>query len=202
MSVLDVVAVAGAYLLGTFPSALFVGRWQGVDPTRVGSGNPGATNVLRTVGRRAAAFTLIGDLGKGALAAGAGWGLGGRSLGIACGVAAVAGHVLPISRRFRGGRGVATAGGMVIVLFPLSAAVAAGGFAIALALTRIAAVASLIATVLVVGTAAVLAAPRAELVGLGICAAIIVVRHTGNMRRLIRGVEPAARRTPGSSDVS
>jgi acyl phosphate:glycerol-3-phosphate acyltransferase len=195
---LDAVAVVGAYLLGMFPSALIMGRWQGVDPTRVGSGNPGATNVLRTAGRRAAAFTLIGDVGKGALAAGAGWAMGGRSLGVACGVAAVAGHVLPVLRRFRGGRGVATAGGMVIVLFPLPAAVGAGGFALALALTRIAAVASLVATILVVGTATLVAAPRGELVGLALCAAIIIVRHRDNMRRLIRGVEPPASRPPGS----
>jgi acyl phosphate:glycerol-3-phosphate acyltransferase len=199
---LDATAVVSAYLLGMFPTALIMGRWQGVDPTRAGSGNPGATNVLRTVGRRAAAFTLIGDVGKGALAAGAGWTLGGRSLGVTCGVAAVAGHVLPVVRRFRGGRGVATASGMVIVLFPLPAAMGAGGFAIALALTRIAAVASLVATILVVGTAAILAVPRGELVGLGVCAAIIVVRHTDNMRRLIRGVEPPAGRTPGSSGPS
>ena len=88
--------VAGSYLLGTFPSARLAARHRGVDPTAAGSGNPGATNVYRTAGRRAGALTLAGDLFKGAAAAGVGWAVGGHGLGVACGVAAVVGHVAPI----------------------------------------------------------------------------------------------------------
>src|SRR4051794_5848491 len=110
--------VVPAYLLGTFPSAILVGRREGRDPTAEGSGNPGATNALRTMGRRAGALVLLGDAGKGALAAGLGWAIGGRAAGVACGLAAVLGHVYPATRRFRGGKGVATAAGMGIVLLP------------------------------------------------------------------------------------
>ena len=102
-------------------------------PTREGSGNPGATNVLRVAGRRAGAIALVGDLLKGAVPAAVGWAVGGHGLGVACGVAAVVGHVLPATRRFRGGKGVATAAGMAVVLFPAAAAVAAVGFAVAVA---------------------------------------------------------------------
>src|SRR5919107_1399563 len=67
------VLVVPAYLLGTFPTALLVGRREGRDPTQEGSGNPGASNALRTMGRRAGALVLLGDLGKGVVATGAGW---------------------------------------------------------------------------------------------------------------------------------
>src|SRR5690606_22544211 len=90
-------AVVASYAAGTLPTAQLVGRHWGVDPTATGSRNPGATNVYRTAGRRAGALTLVGDLCKGAVAAGAGWALGGHGLGVACGVAAVVGHVLPVT---------------------------------------------------------------------------------------------------------
>jgi acyl phosphate:glycerol-3-phosphate acyltransferase len=115
-----VVAVFVAYLLGTLPTAMLVARRAGVDPTAAGSRNPGATNVMRTVGKRAGALTLVGDVGKGVAAAGLGWALGGRALAILCGTAAVVGHVLPITRRLRGGKGVATGVGMGATVFPLA----------------------------------------------------------------------------------
>ena len=121
--------VAGAYLLGMFPSAWLATRRRGVDPTAAGSGNPGATNVYRTAGRRAGVLTLVGDLVKGAAAAGLGWAVGGHGLGVACGVAAVVGHVAPLTRLSRGGKGVATGAGMALVLFPLAALVSAAAFA-------------------------------------------------------------------------
>ena len=115
--------VAGAYLLGTFPTARLASRRRGVDPTGAGSRNPGATNVYRTAGRRAGVLTLVGDVVKGATAAGLGWAVGGHGLGVACGVAAVVGHVAPLTRPSRGGKGVATVAGMALVLFPLAAVV-------------------------------------------------------------------------------
>jgi acyl phosphate:glycerol-3-phosphate acyltransferase len=92
-----VACVAGAYLLGTFPTARLATRRRGVDPTAAGSGNPGATNVYRTAGRRAGVLTLAGDVIKGAGAAALGWAIGGHGLGVACGVAAVVGHVAPLT---------------------------------------------------------------------------------------------------------
>lgn len=186
-------AVLLAYLVGTFPSALLAGRLRGVDPTAAGSGNPGTTNVLRTAGRRAAALTLAGDLGKGAVAAALGWLAGGHGLGVACGVAAVVGHVAPVSRRFRGGKGVATGAGMALVLFPLPALVSAMAFAAVFALTRIASAASLSATLLLPLAAALTGAPGAEVAALVVCEVVVIARHAGNIRRLLRGEERPAR---------
>jgi glycerol-3-phosphate acyltransferase PlsY len=92
-----VACIAGSYLLGTFPSAWLATRRRGVDPTAAGSGNPGATNVYRTAGRGAGVLTLVGDVLKGAGAAALGWSVGGHGLGVACGVAAVLGHVAPLT---------------------------------------------------------------------------------------------------------
>lgn len=184
-----VICVVVSYVLGMFPTALLVGRRTGVDPTSAGSGNPGATNVLRTAGRRAALLTLLGDGGKGALAAALGWAVGGHGLGVACGVAAVVGHIAPVTRRFRGGKGVATAAGMVLVLFPLVALVGAVAYGLAVAVTRVGSVGSLTAAVVVPVTAALTGVPGWELAGLVACEALVVLRHSGNIRRLVQGEE-------------
>lgn len=184
-----VICVVVSYVLGMFPTALLVGRRTGVDPTTAGSGNPGATNVLRTAGRRAALLTLLGDGGKGALAAALGWAVGGHGLGVACGLAAVVGHIAPVTRRFRGGKGVATAAGMVLVLFPLVALVGAVAYGLAVAVTRVGSVGSLTAAVVVPVTAALTGVPGWELAGLVACEALVVLRHSGNIRRLVQGEE-------------
>lgn len=181
--------IAGAYLLGTFPSALLATRRRGVDPTATGSGNPGATNVYRAAGRRAGALTLAGDFVKGAAAAGLGWAVGGHGLGVACGVAAVVGHVAPATRRFRGGKGVATAAGMAIVLFPGAAAVAGVAFGVVAALARTVSLASMAAVAVMPAAAAALGAPAPEVVALAACAAVVVARHRDNIARLLRGEE-------------
>jgi acyl phosphate:glycerol-3-phosphate acyltransferase len=181
--------VVAAYLLGTFPTALLVAGRRGVDPTRAGSGNPGATNVLRTAGRRAGAVTLVGDVAKGALAAGVGWAVGGHGLGVACGVAAVVGHVLPVTRRFRGGKGVATGAGMALVLFPLAFAAGAVAFAVAAAATRTVSVGSIVGTAMLPLAAGLLGAPGREVAALAVAAALIIARHRGNLARLARGTE-------------
>src|SRR5207249_3926010 len=115
----DALLAVPAYFLGTFPAAQVVSQRAGRDPTREGSRNPGASNVYRLAGRRAGLAVFAGDLAKGLVAAGVGLAVGGRPLGMLCGAAAVLGHVFPVTRGFRGGRGVATAGGLALVLFPL-----------------------------------------------------------------------------------
>jgi glycerol-3-phosphate acyltransferase PlsY len=181
--------VAGAYLLGTFPSAALAARRRGVDPTRAGSGNPGATNVLRTAGRRAAVVTLAADVAKGALAAGVGWVVGGHGLGVACGVAAVVGHVLPVTRRFRGGKGVATGAGMTLVLYPLALGLACLGFAAATGVSRTVSLGSIVAAALLPVGAALVGAPGREVAALSACAVLVVARHRDNIVRLAHGEE-------------
>lgn len=192
------VTLVVAYLLGTFPSAALAGRLRGIDPTATGSGNPGATNVLRTAGRRAALLTLVGDAGKGALAAGLGWWVGGsHGWGVACGVAAVIGHVAPAPRRFRGGKGVATGFGMLLVVFPLLALLGAAAFVAVVALTRIASLGSFAAEAVVLVGAVVADVPGREVVGLVVCASVVLARHVENLRRLMKGEERRIRLSRG-----
>jgi acyl phosphate:glycerol-3-phosphate acyltransferase len=192
--------VAGAYLLGTFPTARLATRRRGVDPTAAGSGNPGATNVYRTAGRGAGVLTLVGDVLKGAGAAALGWAVGGHGLGVACGVAAVVGHVAPLTpgpggrgsgrRVLRGGKGVATVAGMALVLFPLAALVSAAAFGIVTALSRTVSLGSIAAVAVLPAAAGALGAPGREVAALAGCAVVVIVRHGANIGRLWRGEEP------------
>jgi acyl phosphate:glycerol-3-phosphate acyltransferase len=201
--------VAASYLLGTFPSAWLATRRRGVDPTAAGSGNPGATNVYRTAGRGAGVLTLVGDVFKGAGAAALGWAVGGHGLGVACGVAAVVGHVAPLvpgpghtsrfhgpsgrgsgRRVLRGGKGVATVAGMALVLFPLAALVSAAAFGVVTTLSRTVSLGSIAAVAVLPAAAGALGAPGREVAALAGCAVIVIARHRANIRRLWRGEEP------------
>jgi glycerol-3-phosphate acyltransferase PlsY len=186
--------VVGAYVLGGFPTAALVGRRSGFDPAGAGSGNPGASNSFRLGGTRAGALVLIGDVGKGALAAGAGLAVGGRGLGVAAGAAAVVGHVAPIGRRFRGGKGVATAVGTVAVLEPVAALAGAIVWVAVATVTRKAVVASVAMVAIVVLAIAAAGRPAWEVATLGGVAVLVIVRHRGNLARLRRGEEPSLTR--------
>ena len=189
-----------AYLLGTFPTAILVSDRHGFDPTTEGSGNPGASNVYRSAGRRAGAIVLIGDLLKGAVAAAAGWLVGDHFLGVVGGAAAVAGHIFPVFRGFRGGKGVATAAGMVIVTFPLLSAPLGLLFAATAKLTRTASLASITTAVALPIGAAVMGAPAREVAVLAGVSALVVLRHQSNIRRILDGEEsplvPGQRKPP------
>ncbi|MBV8235153.1 MAG: glycerol-3-phosphate 1-O-acyltransferase PlsY [Acidimicrobiia bacterium] len=182
--------LALSYLLGTFPTALIVARLAGHDPTKEGSGNPGASNVYRLAGTAAGLAVFIGDAAKGAAAAGMGRAAGGPALALACGMAAVLGHVFPVFRGFRGGRGVATAAGTVAVLEPAVAVPFVAAWLLVARLTGKASVASLV----VIGATPVvvlaLDRPAWEKVGVAALAAVVVGRHAGNLTRLVRGDEP------------
>ena len=181
--------VAVAYALGMLPSAQLVAGRSGVDPTAAGSRNPGATNVYRTAGRRAGLMVFFADAGKGALAAGLGLAVGDRSLGLACWAAATFGHVLPATRRFRGGKGVATGGGGSLVLFPILGLFVAALFVVVARVSGKASLGSIvIAVALPAGVAATGRGWCEFLVAAGI-AAMVLVRHEGNIRRLVSGEE-------------
>lgn len=180
-----------AYLLGTLPTALVVGRGYGRDLTTEGSGNPGASNAWRTLGRRAAAVVLLGDVGKGALAAGMGWAIGGRALGVGCALAAVVGHVAPVRRGFRGGKGVATMVGAALVLLPVVMVVLGLAWALIVRISGVAAAGSLVvAAGLPVGAALIGQSP-AEVAMWAAAGVVVVTRHRDNIGRLRRGEEPS-----------
>jgi glycerol-3-phosphate acyltransferase PlsY len=182
--------VLGAYLLGAIPFGLLVTRAvTGKDIRALGSGNIGATNVLRAAGRAAAAAVLLLDAAKGfapVLAAryfaGDGW------VPAACALAAVLGHVFPVYLKFRGGKGVATGLGVSLALAPWAALAGAAAYALVFAVTRISSASSLAGSAASAATAW-FTAPRIYAAIFIALLAIIVLRHAGNIRRLIRGEE-------------
>jgi acyl phosphate:glycerol-3-phosphate acyltransferase len=178
-----------AYLVGSFPSAGLVARTQGRDVLQEGSGNPGASNVFRLLGWKAGLVVLLLDLGKGAGAAGVGAAFDGHRGAFILGVAAVVGHVFPVTRRFKGGRGVATAAGVMAVIFPLETAVlGVVWFGIARGLRK----ASVASIVCAIAFPAIVAARDGSALDLAVTAglaALVVARHLANVRRLVRGQE-------------
>ncbi|MET0148557.1 MAG: glycerol-3-phosphate 1-O-acyltransferase PlsY [Acidimicrobiales bacterium] len=191
--------VVAAYLLGTFPTAALIGRMTGHDPTAEGSGNPGATNVLRTSGRGAGVAVLAIDVAKGALAVGLGLLVGDHTLGVIAGAAAVLGHVAPVGRRFRGGKGVATAAGASAVAFPALSLVLGVVFVVIVAVTRRVSVGSLVlALLLPVGVALGGGSGLEVLVTAGV-SLVVIARHHENIRRLIRREEAPVLRAGKSS---
>ncbi|HSQ37295.1 MAG TPA: glycerol-3-phosphate 1-O-acyltransferase PlsY [Acidimicrobiia bacterium] len=189
MDAWDVAAIVAGYLLGSIDFGVIVPRLFGIDIYGTGSGNPGATNVLRTVGRREAVLVLLGDLAKGAGAAALGNWAGGEVIGFAAGLAAVVGHCFPVWHRFRGGKGVAAAGGMVLFLEPFAGLALLGVFVAVVALTRKASLGSLIAAVALVPTLAAFGHRGWSLGLAGAAVALIVIRHIPNIHRLLGGRE-------------
>lgn len=181
--------VVPAYFLGTFPSALLVARGRGHDVLHEGSGNPGASNVARLMGWRVGVVVLVADVLKGSIAAGVGLAVAGRMGAYVLGIAAIVGHMWPVTRRFKGGKGVATASGALAVLFPwMVAALAAIWFVVARLLKR-ASIASILCTALVPVAAAAAGYDVAEVGVLTAIAVLVVARHAANFRRLLRGEE-------------
>ncbi len=187
----DAILVGVAYLLGTVPFGVLVSRRQGgVDLRRVGSGNIGATNVLRTVGKGAAALTLLGDAGKGAVAAAIGRVTGAAPDVLALmGLAVVLGHMFPVTLGFRGGKGVATMLGVVLVTMPAVGGLLLLIWLIVAGLTRYSSLAGLVAALALPGLAWQLDGRPAMILLGGALLLLILIRHRENMRRLWRGTE-------------
>jgi acyl phosphate:glycerol-3-phosphate acyltransferase len=175
------------YVLGMFPSAVLVARAKGRDIYASGSGNPGASNVARILGWRFGAIVLLADFAKGAAAAGVGWAAGGRAGAYLVGCAAVVGHTYPFRRK--GGKGVAAAGGMLVVLFPLIVvALALVWFVVARVLHK-ASIASLLILVAFPVTVGLTGYDAWEVVVISGVAALLLLRHLPNIRRLLHRAE-------------
>ncbi len=199
--------LAAGYLIGSVPFGWLVSRWRGVDILRQGSGNIGATNVGRVLGRRYGALVFALDFAKGALPVLAAsflpeQGLPPDSLPTAAGVAAFLGHLFPVYLRFHGGKGVATGVGVVAVLLPWLALSVLAVWVVVLAASRYVSLASLTAAVLL--TALRLAftpAPwsRDHVVATAFClfgTVFVFLRHAGNIRRLLHGSENRLQDSP------
>lgn len=180
-----------AYLIGSVPFAIVSSRLFGLaDPRQYGSGNPGATNVLRSGNKKAALLTLVGDSLKGWLAV---WGA--LMLGFSpaeaalAGLAAFLGHVFSVFLRFNGGKGVATALGVLLGISGWIALVALGVWLLVAFTTRYSSAAALSAAAATPLAGLVLFGPTATTAILAAISAILIWRHAGNIRKLLAGTE-------------
>jgi glycerol-3-phosphate acyltransferase PlsY len=186
----EVTAVFVAYFVGSIPFAFLLARRRGVDLRRAGSGNVGASNVLRTSGVSHAVAAMCLDGAKGALAVLVAQRLTvGDATPVAAGLASIIGHLYPVWLRFRGGKGVATAAGVFAVLAPAALAVASGVFVVAVWTTRYISAGSLAAAVTLPLAAVAGGVPPAVVVGAGVSAGMILHRHRANLARLLAGTE-------------
>jgi acyl phosphate:glycerol-3-phosphate acyltransferase len=188
--ILLILLLSGAYLLGSIPTGLLLGKAYGIDVRKEGSGNIGATNLYRTVGRKVGVMTLAADCLKGMLPVlavkysslppeYAAW----------VGLAAFCGHVFSIFLRLRGGKGVATALGVFLALSPLAVAIALGVFAVLMLVWRYVSLGSIGAAAVMPIAVWALEGGRVMGVVTMIVAVIVIIRHTENIRRLAAGTE-------------
>lgn len=201
LPLLPLLAVAAAYLVGSLSFAVIVSRVMGLnDPRTYGSKNPGATNVLRSGNKPAAAVTLLLDGCKGWLPVmlvkwfGQPYGLEDGTLALA-GLAAFLGHLYPVFFRFRGGKGVATALGVILAFSWILGLASALTWAIIAGFFRYASLASLATAVFapvyyVFGGGVAWYMERSILIALALMAMLLIERHSANVGRLIKGTEP------------
>ncbi len=184
--------VALGYLLGSIPFGVVLARWRaGIDPRSGGSGNIGATNVARVAGKKLGVLTLLLDAGKGALAVwlavlflpGASWAHAGVAL------AAFLGHVFPVWLRFKGGKGVATALGVLIVLVPWAALAGFAVYAFLFVTVRVSSIGSLTGGISTLAAAWLLPGPRAYAALATVLFLLMLYTHRGNIQRIVRRTE-------------
>lgn len=190
-----------AYLMGSVSSAVILSRAAGLpDPRHEGSGNPGATNVLRLGGKKAAVLVLAGDVLKGMIPAALAAHIAPSPAGAAAvGLAAFLGHLYPIFFQFKGGKGVATALGVWLGLVPAVAGALVVVWLATALVTRISSLSALVAAVAAVPVALWLTAAPAYPALAAAMSALLIWRHRRNIRNLLRGAEPKIGRRPPDS---
>jgi len=184
------IVIVAAYLIGSIPTGVLLGKAYGIDVRKEGSGNIGATNLYRTVGRKVGIITLIGDCLKGLLPVllvkfsalppeFAAW----------VGLAAFCGHVFSIFLKFKGGKGVATALGVFLALAPLAVAIAISVFTVLMFLWRYVSLGSIAAAAVMPLAVFFLGGSRTVTTVTSIIALIVIARHHENIKRLLSGSE-------------
>jgi len=194
MTLAIALAVVAAYVVGSIDFAVVVARMHGVDIHEVGSGNPGASNVLRSVGKVPAALVLLGDTMKGVVAGAMGMIAAGSTdptveWAFLAGLVAVVGHCYPVFHRFKGGKGVATGLGVLFFTVPLVGAIVFVGWVVLVRLTKTASVSSLIAVLSSIPLAIWQGVTGMSLVWLLATIVLVLWRHRGNIQRMIQGRE-------------
>ena len=188
---LNILAIIGAYLIGSVSSAVLVSKAMGLpDPRTAGSRNPGATNVLRLGNKTAAGLTLLGDIVKGVLPV-----LAARLLTMdewivaACGLAAFLGHLFPLFLNFKGGKGVATAIGVYLALAPLVALLLIATWLATVAITRYSSLSALVAALMAPIYTFWITGSSVYTAMAVVMALLVVFRHHANIKRLLSGTE-------------
>jgi glycerol-3-phosphate acyltransferase PlsY len=185
-----ILVLAGSYLLGSIPTGLLLGKAYGIDVRKEGSGNIGATNLYRTVGRKVGVMTLVGDCLKGMLPV-----LAVKYSGLPSeyaawvGLAAFCGHVFSVFLRFKGGKGVATALGVFLALSPLAVSVALAVFVALMLIWRYVSLGSIAAAAAMPLAVWFLGGGRSLIVVTMLIAVVVIIRHTENIKRLLAGTE-------------
>jgi len=183
-----VLAIIVSYFVGTIPSAIVVARSKGIDITTFGSGNPGASNVGRALGFKYFIVVFVIDVAKGAIPTLLL--LNHRPAAYLCGAAAILGHIFPVTRQFKGGKGVATGAGVLLPLFPIVMGICLATWFAIMKLSKKAALASVIAVPLAIVLVVVLGNHETwevfAFIGL---AALIEIRHISNIKRMLTGSE-------------
>ncbi|HPO05357.1 MAG TPA: glycerol-3-phosphate 1-O-acyltransferase PlsY [Bacillota bacterium] len=181
-------AIVIAYMIGNISPATLISKASGVDIRKEGSGNPGTTNMLRIMGKKAALLTLVIDVLKGVAGVLVGAYLGGEALSVLCGLAVFTGHIFPAIYGFKGGKGIATAFGVLLALHINIALICLGVAALGFVTARRVSVGSLLAA-LSLPFLAWLYMPDYILVFTAM-AIIVLIKHRSNLMRLIKGEEP------------
>ena len=188
-AVQHLLAIVAAYLLGSVNFGIIVSSMSGVDIRSVGSGNPGTSNVLRTLGRRRAAIVLLGDALKGAAAAAIGVLAVNADFGYVTLLAAVIGHSFPIWHSFRGGKSVATAIGGFVYLAPVVGVIAGVTWIVIVLVWKTASIASIVSMLIVVPGLALTGRSTENLLVATVIVVFVIARHAGNISRIASGSE-------------
>ncbi len=182
--------IVGAYLLGSVPTGLLLGKLYGIDVRATGSGNIGATNLYRTLGRRVGILTLIGDCLKGFLPVFLAFKLGlAGPMQAWIGLAAFLGHVFSLFLLFKGGKGVATALGVYLALAPLAVLGALGVFVVLVVSFRYISLGSIVAAATMPIIIWFLPHDLALLIATALIASVVIIKHHANISRLVAGTE-------------
>lgn len=188
---IDWLLVPAAYMIGSISSAIIVCRLMGLDdPRDQGSGNPGATNVMRIGGKKAAAITLLGDALKGLVPV-----LIGKGLGVDTGIlslivfAAFLGHLYPVFFAFKGGKGVATTLGLTLGVDWLLGVAVSGTWFLVFKMTKISSLSALVAAILTPVYVWLIVTDKYLLAVFILIATILLWRHKSNIQRLLKGEE-------------
>lgn len=190
MGLKELLLILLCYLIGSIPFSYIAGRFvANIDVRTRGSGNVGATNVFRTSGVGPALLALAGDALKGVISAWLGLTLGGLLLAAFCSLAAVAGHCYPVFLRFRGGKAVATAGGVVLFLMPKVVIILLLIFIVLVLVTRYVSLASMVVAVSLPIIALLLHNPWQYIMLSVLMAILVVYRHRDNIKKLRQGTE-------------